>query len=105
MATRRIPVRNGREAYRMSVELDGDTYEFLFRWNARDAHWYMDISIGGTRQVAGVKVVESEDLLATADYRSVPQGVLRVVDVTGAGRDPDIETFGDDVVVYYDEVS
>lgn len=89
----------------MRVELEEVTYELTFRWNVRDEHWYMDLATGGVTQFHGVKIVHSEDLLATVDYRSVPPGRLIVSDVTGAQRDPDVETFGNEVRLLYEEAA
>ncbi len=104
MATRQIPVRNGLNAYSMSVELDGTYYTFAFRWNARSGHWFM--SVGTTLQ--GIKLVNSVDLIGQFDYKldpELPPGTLRVVDTAGLFRDPDTETLGNSVLLLYDEAS
>ncbi len=104
-----MPNRNGLGAYTMTVTLEGTTYDFLFRWNTRDQSWHMDISRLGVPSVRGVKVVNSQDLLVTYAYRRtdglLPPGTFKVEDSDGRFRDPDTTTFGDDVVLFYDEAA
>lgn len=107
MATVRIPVRTDLLNYRFPVELDGAFYTLGLRWNPRDAHWFLDVLQAGAAAVLGAKVVHSDDLLQqyghmAADGR-LPPGRFRVVDVTGATRDPDTGTFGREVVFLYEE--
>lgn len=108
MANIKIPARVDPKAYTMRVELDGLFYDLSFRFNARDDHWYMDVSFGDVVSIYGVKVVHSEDLLRQFAHLKVegriPPGTMRVFDITGFDRDPDITTFGDDVVLLYEEV-
>lgn len=109
MATLLVPLRSGKAAYRFTVELDDEFYELQFRWNSRDLHWFLDIFKDDTLSIAGVKVVENDDLLVLYNYMSVdgriPPGTLRIVDSTGVGADPDTESLGDDVIMLYDEAS
>ena len=107
MAVFKIPVRTTPNAYTMTVELDALFYDLTFRYNLRDAHWFMDIVHDDTAVIRGLKVVHSDDLLAQfpafiVDER-LPPGVLEVRDVTGADRDPDDETLGNDVIMLYTE--
>ncbi len=109
MSKLRIPNRNGLGAYTMTVTLEGTTYDFLFRWSARDESWHMDISRLDVPSVRGVKVVNSQDLLAAYAYKradgTLPPGTLKVEDSAGLFRDPDTTTLGDDVVLFYDEAA
>lgn len=106
---RRIPINNGLEAYTVSVSLEEAVYDFLFRWNARDEAWYMDVSVLDSVALYGVKVINSEDLLAAYAYKSavelLPPGRFQITDVAGTFRDPDTDTFGDDVVLIYEDTS
>ena len=107
MSTLRIQVTGGLPAYGLSTELDGDVYDFSFRWNVRDNHYYMDIKRGGDVLLSGIKLVVSEDLLGIFNYKKatgeLPPGTFRVFDNTGFDLDPDTETFGDSVYLLYDE--
>ncbi len=109
MAIIRLPVRVRDKAYEFRVELEGNFYDLSFRFNARDDHWYMDVSFDDVVQLVGVKVVHSARLLERYIYKKVgnkiPPGVMAVLDVTGADRDPDQTTFGDDVVLLYTETA
>ncbi len=109
MATLRLPVQNGVDAYRVQTELDSVFYGLKFRWNARDNHWYMDIDQALTPILEGMKVVNGLDLLAQFGHMQVdgrlPPGTFEVFDtVPGTDRDPDTDTFGDTVLLLYVEV-
>lgn len=107
MATIKLPVRVAPLAYSMRVEMDSLLYDLTFRFNARDDHWFMDLAFDDLPVVQGMKVVHSSDLLSQfAEFQvdgRLPPGQFIVLDVTGAGRDPDKTTFGDDVVMLYTE--
>lgn len=110
MATLRLPVQNGTDAYRVQVELDGIFYGLKFRWNARDNHWYMDIDQALTPILEGMKVVNGLDLLAQFGHMKVddriPPGTFEVFDTDPSiNRDPDTDTFGDTVLLLYQEAS
>lgn len=107
MSTLRIPVRTDLPAYSMTVQLEGAPYDLRFRYNARDAHWFMDVLQAEQLVLAGVKVVHDADLLGQFDHMKaderLPPGAFEVRDVTGADRDPDRTTFGSDVLLLYVE--
>ncbi len=111
MAIQRLPVQGGKSAYRIQTELDGEFFSLQFRWNERDDHWYMDIEDQArTPILQGTKVVNAEDLLSQFGHMQVdnrlPPGVFEVFDtVAGALRDPDQDTFGDTVLLLYNEAA
>ena len=110
MALLRIPTQNGLDAYRVQIELDGAFYGLAFRWNARDNHWYMDVDQSLAPTLEGVKLVNSTNLLGQFDYMQVdgrlPPGVFQVFDnVPSSERDPDTTTFGDTVLLLYEEAA
>ena len=109
MATLKIPVRVVPKAYTMTLELDGLYLDLSFRFNARDDHWFVSVGKNGVLLLSGVKVVHSEDLFAQFEHfkadNRLPPGTFRVFDVTGDGRDPDVENFGDGVVMLYVEAA
>ena len=107
MATLQIPVRVDPLNYTMKVEMDGGFYDLGFRFNARDDHWYMDVSFDEALVVSGIKVVHSSDLLGqfaefAVDGRT-PPGQLIILDITNAGRDPSKTNFGNEIVMLYTE--
>ncbi len=80
-----------------------------FRYNSRSAAWYLNVGRNGTDILTGVHIVNSTDLLAqfvgkNADL-SLPIGTIVIQDSTGADRDPDINTFGDEVTMLYEEAA
>jgi hypothetical protein len=109
MTTLRIPVEAGLEAHSVGVFLESVSYEFMFRWNKRDQHWYMNIVQNGVVSINGIKVLNSSDLLAQFAHMSVderiPPGTLRVFDTDNLRRDPDTSTFGESVLLLYDEAA
>lgn len=99
-----IPVSSTTDAFTQQVELDEVAYDLTFRWNARDAHWFLSISLNGTEIVSGIKLVISTDLLQYARrIDDLPTGKLMIVDLDNQDRDPDSVLFGDRVVLMYDD--
>lgn len=109
MATLQSPVGVTPVAYTMTLELDGLYYDLTFRFNARDEHWFVDISHNSVSVLFGIKMVHSDDLFAQFSHlqvdNSLPPGTFLMRDVTGADRDPDDTDLGDDVVMLYTEAS
>ena len=109
MAVLQIPVRVDPLAYSMTVELDGFFYTLLFRYNVRATHWFMDVSFNDVVVVTGIKIVNGVGLLNqltefVVDNR-LPSGTVDVFDVLGLDREPDQITYGDVVVMLYNEVA
>lgn len=99
-----IPVQSGTDAFAEQVELDEKVYDLTFRWNARDAHWFLSIGLEGVNLISGIKLVASDDLLAFARrIEHLPSGRLFISDLDGFDRDPDETLFGDRVVLLYDD--
>ena len=110
MATFRLPITNGPVAYRVQVELDSAFYGLSFRWNGRDNHWYVDFDQAQTPILQGIKVVNAVDLLSQYGHMQVdgrlPPGTFDIFDtVEGMNRDPDQDTFGDTVLMLYQEAA
>jgi len=99
-----IPVSETTDAFIEQVELDGDIYDLSFRWNARDHHWFLDIGQDEVVLIAGIKLVNSPDLIGEfGRIEDLPPGVLSVEDLDGNYADPDDMNFGDRVQLRYDE--
>ena len=106
MATLQIPTNFDFPAFSLAVELDSEVYDMTFRINRRDNAWRMDISVDGGVLIRGVRLVTGFDLLARYRYIArMPQGTLRLVDLDLNDADPSEETFGDRVVLVYDEAA
>lgn len=103
MATFQIPIPEGLVTVTFQVELEGVFYDFTLRWNARDRHWFLTVGLDGEVNLAGVKLVNSDDLLGQfARIEDLPPGTLKIVDLDGFDRDPDDENFGDRVALQYE---
>jgi len=107
MSTLRFPINTTSRAFTMTVQLEGLSYTLSFRYNARNLHWYMDVDYQGSRVLDQVRIVHSTDFLGQypeleADDR-LPPGTWLVTDATGADRDPDTDTFGKEVTMFYTE--
>ncbi len=82
--------------------IDGETFVFWWRWNEREATWYVSISDSENLPiVSGVRVVLKTNLLEGVADSRLPSGEIRVRDLTGATAEPTRETLGKSVVVVY----
>lgn len=100
-----VPVAETTDAFVEQVDLDGRVYDLAFRWNARDVHWFLDVGRDGVVLIAGVKLVNSTDLLGQfGRIENLPPGILSIEDLDDADADPDDENFGDRVQLVYEEV-
>lgn len=94
-----LPLRADVDWFAYSVELDGTTYGFEYRWNERagDAGaWFLTLSdASGSVLVAGRRLVVDFPLLSRfrSDSR-LPPGLLLGVDVGGASVDPGRDALG-----------
>ena len=93
-------------AFTQVTEVDGRSYLFAFRFNARDGKWRWSITFEDTVLVQALPLVEATDVLRNFDHvANIPPGTFLVVDLDELGRDPDTTTFGDRVVLQYDEAA
>ncbi len=85
-------------------EFDGRFYRMFFRWNVRAGFWYVDFANDtNVAQVRSVRMNLSKDKLAAFKHQDVPQGSFDVIDVTGTGTEPTLESFGSTVNIRYVE--
>lgn len=106
MALLEIPVRRDLPAFEEKVELSSVLYTLTFHWNERMALWLMDLA-----DAAGEPLIIGMPLLADAPVNGpyigtvpgAPLGSFYVVDETDAGRNPDLDNFGDGVTLVYSE--
>jgi hypothetical protein len=80
---------DGSALYTQRVNLDGSDYQLGFRWNTRQARWYMSVSdVDGTLLASSLKVVPNWPLLAYYHGRAgMPPGELWCVTL-GVSTDP-----------------
>ena len=100
MATLKIPVRRDIFWYRQFVTLDNEEYTIVFDYNRRQSSWYISIGDG---VLNGIRISGNSDILEHHHYLDVPPGEIKIVDLDGLGREPDADTFGDRVILTYEE--
>lgn len=104
MAYLQIPVRTDLPAYSFSITLEGVVYILSFEWNDRGSFWTMDIQDQDENYlVAGVRVVNNQDLLGRFRNTALPAGTFYLLDTTGKVDDPKVDNFGTVVLLFYRE--
>lgn len=92
-----IPVSNQYPWHKFRVTLSGVVYTLRFRFNNRSNRWEMDIADASDTDILdGIPLLIESDL--TYQYRDsvagLPPGQFTVVDITGAGQQPTLYSFG-----------
>lgn len=102
MATE-LPLTPSVPHYRVAVALAGIDYLLDFRWNARDAAWYMDVfGSDGKIVAAGLKLVIGQMIGARhVGVPKFPRGVFIVGDTSGERRDATLDDLGTRVIVRF----
>lgn len=104
MAQIQIPVRNDFPNYEFQVELEGRIFFLGFRFNTRANRWFMDIQDESqTPIIMGLPILTGLPIGSGFTREAMPPGSFWSVDLTGANRNPDRETFGVDVILVYEE--
>lgn len=104
MALIQLPVRNDFPAYEFQVELESRIYILGFRFNTRANRWFMDIKDQSqTPIIMGILVQQGVPLTRYYVREAMPPGSFWAIDITDAGREPDRENFGVDVILIYEE--
>lgn len=90
--------------YSFSTALGDKTFNFVVRWNTRDAAWYLsiydaeDVALSiGIRIVLGAMFGNS-----VADPLRMPPGLLYAEDISSAGIDAGFDDLGTRVRVVFD---
>lgn len=98
-----IPTAPEGAFFGLSVELDGKTYRFDFRWNPRCEQWIINVlDGGGGALVQGVRCVINVPLLQRFGPREdLPPGMLMFVDSSGAQLDAGLTDLGSRVQLFY----
>lgn len=106
MAVLELPVRHDVPAYEFQVDLDGTLYTLFFSFNTRMNGWTMSISDQNLVPILnGVKLFSGWLPLRQYANEKLPPGKFGVIDTTGENKNPDLENFGDGVVLLYEEAS
>ena len=88
------------------TELDGTTYRLAFRWNERDAAWYLEVrDLEDVALASGLKLVEGAILLRHLVDERLPPGDFVVINTDAPGETPGRLAFstGQAVLIYADE--
>lgn len=96
-----IPTRNDVFFYRQFVTLDNEEFILIFDYNRREDSWYLSIE---DNVLNGIRLSGNNDILKQFHHLEVPPGELKIVDQDGLNREPDSDTFGDRVILTYEEV-
>jgi hypothetical protein len=100
-----IPTRTDIYCYTLGVELAGVLFNLRFYWNGRLKMWIMDIRDANQNDILlGIPVVGDYPLNYWAVGGRIPgspNGIIMSLDSTGKKRDPDLDTFGKDVVLMF----
>ena len=109
MAIDRIPTSTTLAYYELEVELDDVQFRLEFRYNDRDSAWYLTIrDAEDTLLRAGIRVVNSWDLLRLWAEDTRPDGQLVTVNQGDVPNPPTLNQLGAEVVLTYldeDEVA
>jgi hypothetical protein len=104
MALLQLPVRNDFPAYEFQISLDGRVFFLAFRFNSRANRWIMDIlNDSRVNILMGIPLLTGLPLVQAYRREALPPGTFYCIDQTGAGRNPDRETLGVDVLLIYEE--
>ncbi len=100
----KIPIANELGAQQFTIELDGNVYNFHFRYNYRMSLWIMDIhDEEDDALLTGIPLVTGVNLLHQYVAEELPTGHLIVVNETDDTA-PDRYTMGKEAFIYYLEV-
>jgi hypothetical protein len=100
-----IPIDPTLQAQRLSVPLDGVTYNLVLRRNARDGAIYLDIEdADGKRKRSGIRLVTNWPLLTHFERKANDAGgQLLVVDTRDQPLEPTKAEFGSTQPLVYVE--
>jgi hypothetical protein len=92
----RIPLRPSRAAQTVAVTLDGRRYRLRLDWLGRLQRWSFSLStVGGTLLLGTKGLVLGADLLKHHRHNpEIPQGVLYLEDLQGAGEEATLDSLG-----------
>lgn len=95
MAIHYIPIQQGEPNYRIGIAIQGVAYLMDVRWNVRDAAWYLDLYDQNEKPIrTGLKCMLGTYLGRTCNQSPFTDGVFRVCDTSGVGRDATFDDFG-----------
>jgi len=88
--------------YRFTSDLEGVTYIFDLRWNARAQAWFMDLLEEDETPIRhGMKLVLGTLIGSDTKSDKMPPGRFVVEDASGENTDATLDDFGVRVFLYY----
>ena len=106
MALLEIPMGNRNAAFEYTVELEGESYKFSFRWNGRIENWIFDIYDSDDEAIQTGNPYYVSLILLTQNVRSNrPPGRFAADNEATTALNPDRFAIGGDVKFLYDEAN
>lgn len=104
MASLELPVRHDLPAYEFQIDLEGTVYTLSFTFNTRMNAWVMSIGdVNKEPLLNGVKLLTGWLPLRQYANTKLPPGKFAVIDTTESGDNPNLDNFGEGVVLMYEE--
>lgn len=104
MALLKLPIQNDIGDFNFKISLDGDSFFFFFQYDARDDSWFISISDADEiTLVEGIKMVVDVNLFGQFGHLDIPQGNLFCSNSENPNTEPNIENFGNNIQLFYDE--
>jgi hypothetical protein len=104
MAFIEIPLSNQDPSFLFSIELDGSTYNFTFRWDGRQENWIFDLFDSDKNPIqTGVPFVVDLELISQNVSSNRPPGNLIARNTAISGENATRFNIGSDVKLYYRE--
>ncbi len=103
MAVTVIPTSQTLASYRERVQLDGEIFQFRFRWNTRIGSWFFDIEDddGNVLVYARRAVIDWPILRQSQHIEGIPAGFITAFDTTLRDIRPLLDDFGTRVLLGY----
>lgn len=100
-----IPVDGADAHYDLDVDLGGTVYTLELAWNTRAAHWTVAIKEFQADDyiVAGEVIRADWGLFKRHHDERLPAGTLMAIDMSEEGRDPTEDDLGVRVLLVYDD--
>lgn len=106
MSVYTIDILNAAEwgSFYFTSDLDGENYEFRFKYNSREERWYLDLLDNEGNVVrAGMKVVVNWPVLLRMMELNRPPGEILFINTQDRAEDPGLDELGVDAVLTYVE--
>lgn len=105
MALLKLPIQNDIGDFNFKIDLDEVSFFFFFQYNARDDSWFISVSDADEIPlVQGIKIVVDVNLFGQFAHLAIPQGNLFCSNSENLNTEPNLENFGNNVQLFYDEV-